>query len=134
MATDNEQVVAPAVIALAVSRAREGKQVVVTDLSSGASLGRLLGVKEPGVREVTEDGVRITLLIPDPDDAMPIGPLESSMAATQRLEASQPFTEACASADLLLTLASLDPAFGGDHLATWATNLVAAVTAGHSTA
>ena len=134
VATDNEQVVAPAVISLAVSRAREGKQVVVADLSSGASLGRLLGVKEPGVREVTENGVRITLLIPDRDDAMPIGPLESSIAATQRLEGSQPFTEACASADLLLTLASLDPAFGGDHLATWATNLVAAVTAGHSTA
>src|SRR5436190_17358316 len=53
------------------------KQVVVADLSSGASLGRLLGVKEPGVREVTENGVRITLLIPDRDDAMPIGPLRS---------------------------------------------------------
>ena len=134
VATDNEQVVAPAVISLAVSRAREGKRVVVADLSSGASLGRLLGVKEPGVREVTENGMRLTLLIPDRDDAMPIGPLQSSMAAPRRLEASQPFTEACASADLLLTLASLDPAFGGDHLATWATDLVAAVTAGHSTA
>ena len=44
---DNEQVVAPAVVSLAVSSARQGKQVVVADLSSGASLGRLLGVEGP---------------------------------------------------------------------------------------
>jgi hypothetical protein len=41
---------------------------------------------------------------------------------------------ACSSADLLLTLAALDPAFGGDHLGTWATNAVAVVTAGRSSA
>ena len=41
---------------------------------------------------------------------------------------------ACASADLLLTLATLDPAFGGEHLVTWATDAVAMVTAGRSSA
>ena len=51
--------------------------------------------------------------------------------ARKRIEA---LIEACASADLLLTLATLDPAFGGDHLATWATDVVAAVTAGQSSA
>ena len=35
---------------------------------------------------------------------------------------------------LLLTLATLDPAFGGDYLATWATDAVAVVTAGESSA
>ena len=34
----------------------------------------------------------------------------------------------------MLTLATLDPAFGGDHLATWATDAVAVVTAGESSA
>jgi capsular polysaccharide biosynthesis protein len=134
VATDNEQVVAPAVISLAVSRAREGKQVVVADLSSSTSLGQLLGVKEPGVREVTQDGVHLTLFIPNRDDAMPIGPLESGMEAARRPDTSQLATEAYASADLLLTLATLDPAFGGEYLATWATDSVAAVTAGNSTA
>ena len=41
---------------------------------------------------------------------------------------------ACAGADLVLSLVSLDPARGGDHLGTWATNVVAMVTAGRSTA
>ena len=40
---------------------------------------------------------------------------------------------ACSPADLLLTLATLDPAFGGDYLGTWATDAVAVVTAGEST-
>jgi hypothetical protein len=39
---------------------------------------------------------------------------------------------ACASADLLLTLAALDPSFGGEPLATWATDAVVVVTAGRS--
>ena len=39
---------------------------------------------------------------------------------------------ACASADVLLTLATLDPATGGDYLSTWATDAVAVVTAGKS--
>jgi hypothetical protein len=34
----------------------------------------------------------------------------------------------------LLTFATLDPAFGGDYLGTWATNAVAVVTAGESSA
>ena len=32
----------------------------------------------------------------------------------------------------MLTFATLDPAFGGDHLATWATDVVVMVTAGRS--
>jgi uncharacterized protein involved in exopolysaccharide biosynthesis len=133
VSVDNEEVVAPAVISLAVSRAQQGKQVVIADLSSAASIGRLLGMKEPGVREVTENGVRLTLLMPDRDDAMPVGPMQNGVTATRTMEANEAFKEACASADLLLTLATLDPAFGGDHLSTWATDLVAVVTAGHST-
>ena len=40
--------------------------------------------------------------------------------------------DACASADVLLTLTTLDPALGGEHLNTWATDAVAMVTAGRS--
>jgi hypothetical protein len=39
---------------------------------------------------------------------------------------------ACASADLLLTLITLDPSVGGEHLATWAADAVVVVTAGRS--
>ena len=127
-----EQVVAPAVVSLAVSSAKQGRQVVVADLSSGASAGRLLGVKDPGIREVTQDGVRLKVVIPDHDDAMPIGPLQNDMAPAQLAQANEALTAACASADLLVTLVTLDPAVGGDHLATWATDVVAVVTAGQS--
>jgi len=41
-------------------------------------------------------------------------------------------TAAYTGADLLLTLATLDASFGGDHLATWATDAVAVITAGRS--
>jgi len=41
-------------------------------------------------------------------------------------------TAAYARANLLLTLATLDVSFGGDHLATWATDAVAVITAGRS--
>ncbi len=132
VAVDNEQVVAPAVVSLAVSSAKQGRQVVVADLSSGASAGRLLGVKDPGIREVTQDGVRLKVVIPDHDDAMPIGPLQNDMAPAQLAQANEALTAACASADLLVTLVTLDPAVGGDHLATWATDVVAVVTAGQS--
>ena len=105
---------------------------MVADLSSGASAGRLLGVKDPGIREVTQDGVRLKVVIPDHDDAMPIGPLQNDMSPAQPAQANEALTAACASADLLLTLVTLDPAFGGDHLATWTTDVVAVVTAGQS--
>ena len=49
-------------------------------------------------------------------------------------QADAALVTACSSADLLLTLATLDPAFGGDHLGTWATSAVAVVTAGESSA
>ena len=41
---------------------------------------------------------------------------------------------ACASADSLLTLVTLDPVSGGNHLASWANEAVAVVTAGRSSA
>jgi len=41
--------------------------------------------------------------------------------------------EAFGPGDVLLTLATLDPAFGGEHLVTWADSAVAVVTAGQST-
>jgi hypothetical protein len=41
---------------------------------------------------------------------------------------------ACSSADLLLTLVTLDPALGADYLPTWASDAVVVVTAGRSSA
>ena len=115
-------------MSLAVTCAHDGRQVVVGDLADGALAG-LLGAKGPGIHPVTAGGQRMTAVVPDRDDITPAGPLQT---LAQHAPASEALIAACASADLLVTLATLDPAFGGDHLATWATEAVAMVTAGRS--
>jgi len=131
-AVDNAQVVAQAVVALGISLARQGMQVIVADLSDGARAARLLGAKRPGVHPVSRGGVHLTVAIPDYGEVAPIGPLESGRLASEHAEAPKALLAASASADVLLTLATLDPAFGADSLATWATDVVAVVTAGRS--
>jgi capsular polysaccharide biosynthesis protein len=128
VAVDNAKDVAPAVVSLAVSCAHDGRQVVVADLADGALAG-LLGAKGPGIHPVTVGAERMIAVVPDRYDITPAGPLQ---ARAQHVAASEALVAACASADLLLTMATLDPAFGGDHLATWAPDAVAVVTAGRS--
>ena len=128
VAVDNAHEVAPAVVSLAAYCAHGGKQVVVADLAGG-DLARLLGAKGSGVHPVTAGGERMIAVVPDRDDITPAGPLQT---LSQYTPPSEALVAACASADFLFTLASLDPAFGGDHLATWATDAVAIVTAGRS--
>jgi capsular polysaccharide biosynthesis protein len=127
---DDTASAARAVIALATSVARS-KQVVVADLSAGASAARLLGVRKPGLVKVDHDGAHLTVMMPAADDMAPIGPLRG---LDQNVEPDAALASACAQADVVLSLVSLDPARGGDYLTTWATNAVAMVTAGRSTA
>jgi hypothetical protein len=141
VAVENAEVVARAVVSLAVSCADQGKDVVVADLSRGTDAAYRLGVKRPGVHTVSADHANFTVAVPDPDDTAPIGPLRSVtspvLTGTPQAEAAQSSPElaaACASADLVLTLATLDPASGAAHLATWATEVVVIVTAGRSSA
>jgi capsular polysaccharide biosynthesis protein len=134
VAIDDPQTVARAVVSLAVSCAAEEKQVVVADLSGGAYLAHLLGVSDPGIHNVTRDGANLVVVMPQPEDVAPVGPVPTGASPAVPAQASAPLQTVCSSADLLLTLAALDPAFGGDHLGTWATNAVAMVTAGASSA
>ena len=127
---DDTATAAEAVVALAASVAR-GKQVVVADLSAGAPAARLLGVRDPGVARVNHDGAHMMVMMPTADDVAPIGPLR---VPDRNAEPDAALASACAQANLVLSLVSLDPARGGDHLATWATNVVAMVTTGRSTA
>ena len=134
VAVDDPQTVVQAVVSLAVSCAAGEKQVVVADLSGGAYLARRLGVSDPGIHNVTQDGANLVVFIPEPEDVAPVGPVPTGASPAVPAQASAALLTACSSADLLLTLAALDPAFGGDHLGTWATNAVAVVTAGESSA
>jgi capsular polysaccharide biosynthesis protein len=132
VAVDNGEVVAQAVMSLAISYASQKKRVIIADLSSGSHVARLLGSKGPGVRAISRDKEDLTLAVPDSDDVAPIGPLPSSTSQVEPAKVSPPLATAYASADLLLTIATLDPASGGDHLATWASDVVVVVTAGRS--
>lgn len=128
VAVDNARTVAPVIQSLAVSCARQGKKVVVADLAGGA-LAHRLGAKAPGVSTVSVAGQHLVAAIPDRGDFVPVGPLDLQAPGTPAREG---LLAACASADLLLTFSTLDPASGGEHLATWATDVVAVVTAGRS--
>jgi len=130
VAVDNAPVMARAVAALATSSASQGQKVVAADLSPDAPLARLLGVKGPGTHAVSRGGADFTVIVPDRDDAAPAGPLRA--AAARAAPALAGDAALGADVDVLLALVTLDPALGGDHLATWAASAVVAVTAGQS--
>ncbi len=129
---DDPAAAALALASLALSRAREGRKVVVADLASGAPLAALLDRKVPGVRSVTVRDAQLTLVVPDRDDIAPTGPIGHASAETRNSEFTAAVGSVCASADLLLTLATVDPSLGAEHLASWAGRAVVLVTAGRS--
>ena len=131
---DDPVVPALSLVALAMSFAQQGRRVVLADLAGGAPAAKLLDAAAPGVRPVSTDGAQLIVAVPGPDDLLPIGPLGRGRAAVDGQHSA--FTDevraACGSADVLLTLVALDPSVDGQHLATWAANAVAVVTAGQS--
>ena len=134
MAVDNAAEVAPSLVALARSYAREGKTVVLADMSPGAPAARLLGVRKPGVHDVASQDVKLTVAVGAPDDIAPVGPLRHGSLPLQLAQPSPELAAASKSADYLLSLVILDPALGGDWLTTWASDVVVTVTAGQSSA
>jgi hypothetical protein len=132
VAVDDAHVAARAVASLAMSYASEGRQVVAADLSGGSHLARLLGVKGTGMHAVSREGANFLVTVPEPDDVALVGPLRGSTLSAVPARADKALVEASSSADVLLTLASLDPALGSEYLATWATDAVGMVTAGQS--
>jgi capsular polysaccharide biosynthesis protein len=134
IAVDNAPAVAQAVVALAIAESQQRLRVVVADLSAGTPAARQLGVKAPGISTVTAAGVPIVVVVPAAGEIAPIGPLRPVSAPSDQALVSGPLADACADADLVLSLVTLEPTVGGDYLATWATKAVAVVTAGESTA
>jgi capsular polysaccharide biosynthesis protein len=133
VAVDDTPALARVLGELAAAKAGQGSKVVLADLSDGAQAARLLGFDGPGIAEADVEGKRITLVVPRADEIAPVGPLASHASPEGYAQADEELVKACEDADLVLSLVSLDPAFGADHLATWATDAVAVVTAGRST-
>jgi capsular polysaccharide biosynthesis protein len=134
VAVDDAKTVAQAVASLAVAYAGDNKRVIVADLSSNAALARRLGVRDSGIHQVSQAGVGFVVVLPERGEVAPVGPVPFGASPAVPAPADEALVAACSSADLLLILATLDPAFGGDYLGTWATNAVAVVTAGECSA
>jgi capsular polysaccharide biosynthesis protein len=134
VAVDDAETVAEIAVSLAAACANDGKRIVLGDLSSGAHAARRLGAGAPGIEQVSVDGSSLMLVVPAPDDVAPVGPLHSRTTPSGYREPPERLTVVAASADLVLSLVTLDPASGGEHLSTWATDAVAIVTAGGSSA
>lgn len=131
VAVDDAEVAAVCLASMALSSAQEGFQVVLADLCDGAPGARLLGVTSRGIEQVTVGAARLAVVVPDPADVPPAGPSQANRTGRGPRD---PLLAVCASADLVLTLATLDPALGSDQLAEWASSAVVVVTAGRSSA
>lgn len=129
---DDTEAAALAVVSLATVRAREGRKVVLADLAEGAPAAALLRAKGAGVRMVSAGDARLTLAVPDRYDLAPTGPVGQAPAEVAYPEFTDAVREASAAADLLITLVTLDPSVGAEHVPTWAASAVAVVTAGRS--
>lgn len=136
ISVDDVPACALAVASLAVALADEGKHVLVADLTGTGALAQRLGVKEAGTRDsqFSEAGRRIDVFLPDPDGLPPEG-CYLRLGENNRPSGSGDvqLDAAWGVADLVLTLATLSPAVGADHLSSWASRAAVVVTAGRST-
>ena len=136
VSVDDVKTCALVVAALAVAQAEDGKHVLVADLTESGRLAGMLGVKTHGTHEsrFSAPGQRIDVHRPDPAAGPALGCYlhlsDSSRAASSgdiQLDAAWEV------ADLVLTLTTLRPELGADHLGTWASHAAVVVTAGEST-
>ncbi|MGB6456293.1 MAG: hypothetical protein WBH47_17620 [Streptosporangiaceae bacterium] len=134
VAVDSQPAAALSLVSLAADCGQHGLRVIVADLCSGAPAGQLLGACTPGVHRAVAGAVELTVMIPDPDEVAPIGPLDYATPRGWPAPVPDQLAAACGAADVLLTLTSLDPAVGGEHLASWTTAAVVMLTAGRSSA
>ena len=129
---DNDKIAAQALIATALACAQEGQKVLIADLCPGAPAARQLKAGGPGVQTVTVDGAELSVAVPEGDEVLPAGPVYRSRLGRAVVSTDDKLVNAYAGADVLLTLVSLDPALGAEHLRTWAGDTVVMVSAGRS--
>jgi hypothetical protein len=135
VAADDVRATAAAMAHLAGSAAEQGRHVVLADLSGRARAARILGARGPGVHQVQAGDAQLVVAVPEPADIVPTGPFGTDQLAglpPGQADRSAAVADACRSADLVLTLATVDPAVGAEHLATWATDATVVMSVGRS--
>jgi capsular polysaccharide biosynthesis protein len=133
VAVDNLRTVAPLILALAAALGEDRSRVALADLSSG-QLARRLGEEEPGVRKTTVGDKEVVLVVPGVGNEFAAGPLGRARTEGTESTAQKGVAAAYSGADYFLTVTDLDPAMGGDHLATWAKEAIVVLTAGQASA
>jgi capsular polysaccharide biosynthesis protein len=134
VAVDNAHEIAPAVVILAELCAKEGRRLLVADLVPGAPVAKLLGTTSAWTQKGRSGGAPLVVIIPPEADLVPSGPLRPAVAGRLAAAPTKAVVSAAKQADLLVTIAELDPAVGGEHLSTWAEAAVAVFTAGRTRA
>ena len=114
VSVDNVEVSALVVASLAMSYAEDGKRVLAADLSGTGALAAALGVTSPGTHESRAN---------DGGDSVIVHLPAERRAGRGRHQGGEPgpdeeLNAAWGEADLVLTLASLSPALGAEHLRT----------------
>ena len=129
---DDLRVPAISLVSLASSYAREGRRVLIADLTPGMTIGRLLKVPGPGVTLTEADGHEVLIAIPESGNGTPTGPIDRATSSGQLPPSpfDQHVDKAFRTADIMLTLMCLDPAMGADHLPTWAGGAIVMLTTG----
>lgn len=127
VSVDSIESTASITASLAAAVADDGYRMLLVDLTG--ALATRLGVPEPGTQEASVgiDGSTVVVHRPEAHAGAPEGPLLESKGDDTLLAE-------WADADVVVTLADLPPALGGDHLRTWAADASMVVTAGRSTA
>jgi capsular polysaccharide biosynthesis protein len=123
VAVDDVYFPAAALVGLAHELASEGKFVALADSTASRVLARSMGAVEIGPkRRGSEDGWPVTLVEPPK-------PWEAELDGGE-----QPGIELPPATDVVLVLATVDPAVGAWHLRNWGSEAIVTVTAGASTA
>ena len=131
---DDPGVAALSVVSLANTCAQRGLRIVLADLCPGSPVARLLDVPTSGVHQAQLNDARVVVTAPAEEYVAATGPLKVRSRSGWSDPVDKQLAAACTSADLLLTLAPLDPAIGGEYLSSWANNAVVLVTAGRASA
>ncbi len=124
-AVDSTEEAAVAVAALTARLIERGSSVFLVDLTAGGSLA-------PLVAQMTLAAP--TVYRPEGVPSLSQGPLAAQMGVIGDLPSDDPLRGMWDRADIVLTLAEVDPSVGTEHLASWGTQIVLLVTAGRSTA
>lgn len=134
-AVDNVGAVAPVVGLLAAHLARRGLLVFVVDLSESGGLARAVGSALEQQDEQDDPSLTPTVFRPEDVPSFARGPVDTTAAKVgSDLPSDDPSRAAQVGADVILTLAEVDPAVGVEHLRPWADQAIVMVTAGRSSA